>query len=82
MADFLQQARNSVVGPRGAFEQAGNNLSKVIQLIEDGELSRTAKTLQSAGVAQGNTDTLAQLTDPEKRPPDLLAPLPANVVDY
>ena len=42
-------------------------MSKAKQLIEDGELSKAAKTLQSAGLALGIADTLAQLRDREKQ---------------
>ena len=50
--------------------------------MEQGQLSRAARVLRSPGVAPGNADTLAQLQDPSRRPPERLWPLPAGVASY
>ena len=51
-------------------------------LIERGQLSKAAKLLTSNGLAPGSASTLAQLRDPEKRPPSLTAPLPSEALNY
>ena len=52
------------------------------KFIESGQLSRAAKLLHSSGRAPLTTDTLQQLSDPEKRPPTQIEPLPPNVSAY
>jgi len=42
-------------------------------------LSRARQTLTSAALAPGTTATLAPLRDPERRPPALLRPIPADI---
>lgn len=50
--------------------------------VRMGEVSRARQLLTSSGLAPGNAATLAQLTDPAKRPRALTAAIPEVVQDY
>ena len=49
-------------------------LQRALQLIQEGELSHAARTLESYGLAPGNQDTLDELRNPLLRPPAPLVP--------
>ena len=87
VAALLRQANAGRASTRPG--QASNHLTdddkvweEAAKLIEQGQLSRAAKLLNSAGLAPRNADTLAQLTDPAKRPPQLTVPLTSRVTQY
>ena len=69
------QQRNHRTSIEQEWEQAA-------KLIEQGQLSRAAKLLNTAGLAPRGADTLAQLSDPAKRPPQLTMPLTSRVTQY
>ena len=48
--------------------------------VRQGEVSRARQVLVSTGLAPGNADTLAELTNPELRPPELTEPLPDELL--
>ena len=50
-------------------------------LVQLGELSAARQALEGASVAPGNTATLAELQNPQKRPPILRDPIPPDLVD-
>ena len=50
-------------------------------LVQLGELSAARQAIEGASVAPGNTATLAELQNPQKRPPILQDPIPADLVD-
>ena len=51
-------------------------LAQAAQLIEQGEFSHAARTLKPGSVAPSTPATLAELRNPELRPPQLTQPLP------
>jgi len=57
-------------------------LKQASDLVERGQLSKAALMLVSNGVAPGTPSTLAQLRDPDKRPPQLTEALPPEVTAY
>ena len=52
---------------------------KALQLVQWGELSTARQALEGAAVAQSNERTLAQLTDPARRPELPRAPIPTRI---
>ena len=54
-------------------------LAQAAQLIQQGEFSHAARVLKPGTLAPGTPATLAELTNPELRPPRLLRDLPAEV---
>ena len=74
MQTLLEKARATAVG-RSNFREVQDEdlqlklkLEQAERLIAKGELSHAARLIKSVGVAPGNHDTLAQLTDPSLRP--------------
>ena len=55
---------------------------KALQLAQWGELSTARQALEGAAVAQGNERTLAQLTDPARRPELPRAPIPREFMEH
>ena len=53
-------------------------LSKAVEQVRTGDLSRAASTLTASPVAPGNAETLSKLTDPDRRPVDSASPLTAD----
>ena len=85
LTELLQQSRETAEArpSRSTSEpQEERNLRTAAQLVEQGQLSKAAMMLTSSGTAPGNADTLAQLTDPSKRPPLLTEALPPEVTNY
>ena len=87
--DLLMQARGNARGRSARTETSTSQVSEqelkwkqADKLIQKGLLSRAAKILCSLGLAPRDSNTLAQLTDPAKRPPHLIEPLPSNVLNY
>ena len=56
--------------------------ARAAHLVQLGELSAAAHALTAAPQAPGNTDTLAELRDPERRPPAPQVPLSAAVLSH
>ena len=56
--------------------------TQAINLFEQGQLSRAAKVLHSAGLASGSRSILEQLIDPTERPRELNEPLRPEVIHY
>ncbi len=57
-------------------------LKKAMQLVEEGQLSHAARTLQSAVLAPGSQETLNELRDPRLRPPAPVEPIPRFVETF
>jgi len=81
---LLEQSllHSSVRHRRAQGNSTEHALKQASTLVEQGQLSKAALILTSNGVAPGTPDTLAQLRDPQKRPPALTEPLPAEVLSY
>ena len=81
-------ATKQVRSPRGRTVTPDDNTSlegqweQALKLIGAGQLSRAAKLLHSPGLAPRDADTLAQLSDPTKRPVEQIRPFPQSVTAY
>ena len=51
-------------------------------MVHQGEVSRARQLLTSSGLAPGNAETLAELTDPARRPAQLNKAIPAEVLGF
>ena len=56
--------------------------ARVEQEIREGSVSRGALLLVSPGLAARSYEILAELRDPNRRPPAPLEPVPREVLDY
>ena len=65
--------------PQQALEQA---LDRATALIRQGALSKARQVLSSRGLAPGNATTLAELTDPVRRPPSPTMQMPPAAHDF
>ena len=73
-----------VVRPSGAGKEAEQDKTNaaVLRKVQGGELSRAWLLLDSLGLAPGTRETLAELRNPELRPPALTAPLPEDTFTF
>ena len=83
---LLQEARavqgrgtRADLNPAEARELRMEQACRQVQL---GNPSRARQTLTASPIAPGDGDTHQQLTDPERRPPQLLRPLPDGVREF
>ena len=84
---LLDSSRRTAVGRRPArqLQEAAELEARVraaTALVEVGELSHAARVLRSPGLASGNADTLVELRDLDRRPPNLQTALPPDAVNF
>ena len=56
--------------------------AKATRLVQLGELSAAARALTAEPLAPGTAETLAELRDPERRPPDIQVPLSPELLSH
>ena len=85
---LLQAARATGVSssgsrpPEDAASRAVRARERACAQVRRGELSRARQTLTSAPLAPGNEETLRQLRDPARRPPELRRQLPDGIHSF
>ena len=86
--ELLDKTRSTTVGRNNHREiqdeelELKLKLEQAERLIKKGELSHAARLIKSVGLAPGNQDTLAQLTDPNLRPREQIQPLSNEILQY
>ena len=80
----LHQAPRAHLEPRGNTAEASESAraARAVRLVQLGELPAAARALTAAPLAPGTAETLAELRDPERRPPELQVPLPDAVLTH
>ncbi|CAE7607217.1 unnamed protein product [Symbiodinium sp. CCMP2592] len=86
-ADLLEQAAGCVAGAPSSQQgrsppSDGARAHRAPALVHLDELSAASRALTAEPLAPGNDDTLAELTDPDKRPPHPYAALPDAVLAF
>ena len=81
---LLQEARNScshggASNARSEEEESAHRREVAVSNVQRGELSKARRVLTAAALAPGTSDTLRQLTDPERRPPHSETPISTHV---
>ena len=81
---LLHQAPRAHPEPRGNTAEASESAraARAVRLVQLGELSAAARALTAAPLAPGTAETLAELRDPERRPPELQVPLSDAVLTH
>ena len=85
---LLEESRTSCGGSgpsrtaKTEEEELQRTLLEACKLVRLGELSRARQALLAAKLAPGDKETLAKLTNPERRPPRPLDPLPEEVRSF
>ena len=85
---LLQAARATGVSssgsrpPEDAASRAVRARERACAQVRRGELSRARQTLTGAPLAPGNEETLRQLRDPARRPPELRRQLPDGIHSF
>ena len=67
---------------RDTSDDLSKRAKKALQLVQWGELSTARQALEGAVVARGSERTLAQLTDPVRRPELARAPIAREFMEH
>ncbi|CAE7328378.1 unnamed protein product, partial [Symbiodinium sp. CCMP2592] len=69
---LLREATQTPSGPGSGMPAAGESAcaARAVRLVQLGELSAAARALTAAPLAPGTEETLAELRDPERKPPE------------
>ena len=80
---LLRAARHAnTQPPHTTAAQPERTRERACAQVRRGQLSRARQTLTSAPLAPGNAETLRQLTDPSRRPPEPRQPLPQDLASF
>ena len=86
-SDLLAAARQSTTRERQSqsgtsTSSAGDLAQRACDKVRLEECTRARQILTASPLAPGNAETLNELSDPQKRPPRALAPIPPEVLQF
>ena len=85
MGGLVAEARTAPVPSRTQRDTQTEEaalLEAVCAKVRLGEVSRARQLMTSSGIAPGTAETLAELRDPDLRPPRLIAAIPEEVLSF